>query len=403
MKRRLLFLALSTSIASAAVPHAIQSGKPAIAQDVNENFVALDTAIQNRATKSDLGAKSDSAFVAKLLKGKADTASLAGLNRKADTAAVRKSLSDSISALRSATLPSTGGSINVTGALAFQSGLIQFYPGSTAGALYADNAGAPGPANYSFAWVRDGSASYMRAAVKYFGVRAAENAPVYSPDGVTDYAVWHAGNLPSPISYGGNRGATAFTDNNPPIGSWQADPGSAATPSAPNGSYNIQVFSTGNAGRGLQIAGPYDSDNLYFRRGEVAWKPWVQIAHSGNVKSMIADAGVLFNNGGTISGDLRISGKLVTNPGATPADYVFEPDYKLASLSDVEAYTKENKHLPEIPSAADMTSKGVDLAAMNMALLKKVEELTLHAIAQQKEIDAQKHRIDALESKITGR
>ncbi len=72
------------------------------------------------------------------------------------------------------------------------------------------------------------------------------------------------------------------------------------------------------------------------------------------------------------------------------ADYVFEPDYKLAPLAEIEAYTKEHKHLPEVPSAKDMTENGVDMAAMNMVLLKKVEELTLHAIALQKDVDAQK-------------
>ena len=116
----------------------------------------------------------------------------------------------------------------------------------------------------------------------------------------------------------------------------------------------------------------------------------------------LAAMGVVLASGGTITGDLRISGKLTTPPGATPADYVFEPDYKLAPLSEVEAFTKEHKHLPEVPSAKEMTENGVDMAAMNMVLLKKVEELTLHAIALQKEMDAQKaqfeQRLQRLES-----
>ena len=104
-------------------------------------------------------------------------------------------------------------------------------------------------------------------------------------------------------------------------------------------------------------------------------------------------------------GDLRITGKLTTPPGATPADYVFEPDYDLASLAEIEAFTKANKHLPEVPSASEMTKNGVDVAGMNMILLKKVEELTLHAIEQQKVLEAQrsdladqKARLDRLEA-----
>ncbi|SFC82825.1 hypothetical protein SAMN05421747_13215 [Parapedobacter composti] len=67
-------------------------------------------------------------------------------------------------------------------------------------------------------------------------------------------------------------------------------------------------------------------------------------------------------------------------------DYVFEPDYELPSLAEIEAYVKQHKHLPEVPSAADIQRDGLDLAAMNLLLLKKVEELTLHAIRQQQEI-----------------
>lgn len=68
-------------------------------------------------------------------------------------------------------------------------------------------------------------------------------------------------------------------------------------------------------------------------------------------------------------------------------DYVFDPNYQLPSLSSIENYVKKHRHLPEIPSAIDIQKDGVDLTVMNLALLKKVEELTLHLIAKEKEID----------------
>jgi len=71
----------------------------------------------------------------------------------------------------------------------------------------------------------------------------------------------------------------------------------------------------------------------------------------------------------------------------TVPDYVFEPDYKLNSLDDIERFIKINKHLPEIPSAKEISRDGLDLAEMNLLLLKKVEELTLHVISLQKQID----------------
>lgn len=69
------------------------------------------------------------------------------------------------------------------------------------------------------------------------------------------------------------------------------------------------------------------------------------------------------------------------------ADFVFEPGYQLPSLKEVEAFIKENKHLPEVPSAATVEKDGQDLGEMNKILLQKVEELTLHMIQQQKEIE----------------
>ncbi len=69
-------------------------------------------------------------------------------------------------------------------------------------------------------------------------------------------------------------------------------------------------------------------------------------------------------------------------------DYVFEQDYDLTSLKDLEAFIKANKHLPEVPSAKEMEEQGIDLGVMNMLLLKKIEELTLYAISQEKALDA---------------
>lgn len=76
---------------------------------------------------------------------------------------------------------------------------------------------------------------------------------------------------------------------------------------------------------------------------------------------------------------------LTTNPFP---DFVFESDYNLRSLPEIEAFIKENKHLPEIPSAAEVEEAGgFKLGEMNLKLLQKVEELTLYLIDQNKRID----------------
>lgn len=73
-------------------------------------------------------------------------------------------------------------------------------------------------------------------------------------------------------------------------------------------------------------------------------------------------------------------------------DYVFTPSYDLRPLSEVKAFISANGHLPEVPSAKQVESEGIDVAEMNAVLLKKVEELTLYILEQEA-------RIKALEAK----
>lgn len=75
-------------------------------------------------------------------------------------------------------------------------------------------------------------------------------------------------------------------------------------------------------------------------------------------------------------------------PATGYADFVFDDDYELMPLSGVEAHIAEHGHLPDIPSEAEAMANGIDLAAMQVKLLQKIEELTLHVIRQQKEIEA---------------
>jgi hypothetical protein len=67
-------------------------------------------------------------------------------------------------------------------------------------------------------------------------------------------------------------------------------------------------------------------------------------------------------------------------------DYVFNNDYKLKSINDLEEYINDNHHLPNIPSAADVKKDGLDLGDTQARLLEKVEELTLYVIDLQKQI-----------------
>jgi trimeric autotransporter adhesin len=109
---------------------------------------------------------------------------------------------------------------------------------------------------------------------------------------------------------------------------------------------------------------------------------------SGNFTTFMAKNTKLGVNG-TISAT-----EVVVAAYANWPDFVFNADYKLNTLSEVEAFVKANKHLPGVPLATEVEKEGVALGEMNKILLQKVEELTLYMIAQQKEIEAIKSQLN---------
>ncbi len=68
------------------------------------------------------------------------------------------------------------------------------------------------------------------------------------------------------------------------------------------------------------------------------------------------------------------------------ADFVFEKDYKLKTLEEVETFIQNNGHLPDIPSAKEVAENGVKVGEMESKLLQKIEELTLYMIDLEKKV-----------------
>jgi hypothetical protein len=87
---------------------------------------------------------------------------------------------------------------------------------------------------------------------------------------------------------------------------------------------------------------------------------------------------------------------------ATPwPDYVFESDYDLLSLEEVEDHISQKGHLPNVPSAKEVEAEGsFSLGEMNKKLLEKVEELTLYLIEQNKEIKQLKQQMKSLQEQV---
>ena len=80
------------------------------------------------------------------------------------------------------------------------------------------------------------------------------------------------------------------------------------------------------------------------------------------------------------------------------SDFVFEDDYELPTLVEVEMHIKVNGHLKDIPSAEEVKEDGIYLGQMDAKLLQKIEELTLYLIDQNKRLDAQQKEIEELKA-----
>ena len=116
----------------------------------------------------------------------------------------------------------------------------------------------------------------------------------------------------------------------------------------------------------------------------------------------LADRMVIANDGnigiGTVTPKERLSvngnirAKEIKVETANWPDYVFEENYPLISLENLEAHIKEKGHLPGIPTAEEVEADGMALAEMNRKLLEKVEELTLYILEQQREINQLKEK-----------
>lgn len=186
---------------------------------------------------------------------------------------------------------------------------------------------------------------------------------------------------------------------------------------APQGSLSLYAEDGGNSGAGITVTGNSNvgmEGMIRFVSGGAAsnarafdilqrgngWAPSMTVLKNGKVvigswlianvtssPTTAPDGYKLFVEEGILTEKVKVA---VKNDAANWSDYVFTKDYKLKSLKDVESFISENKHLPDVPSANEVFSNGLDLAEMDATLLQKIEELTLYVIQQQKEIEVLK-------------
>jgi hypothetical protein len=101
-------------------------------------------------------------------------------------------------------------------------------------------------------------------------------------------------------------------------------------------------------------------------------------------------------NGTVACSNLLVDGKIETTEVEVKLDvwpdYVFEDNYVLSPLSEVEEFIKANKHLPGVPTQNEIIENGLSLGEINKVLMEKVEELTLYVIELQKQVDYLKQK-----------
>jgi hypothetical protein len=148
----------------------------------------------------------------------------------------------------------------------------------------------------------------------------------------------------------------------------------------------------------LSVGGGYVQKNQFGNVMEVsnsAKNLWLQRFAEGKVGiGMTTDPLYTLDVNGTIHAK-----EVLIDTNFTPADYVFDASYNLMPLHKVEAFVKTNKHLPDIPSAAEIIKNGMNMGEMQNKLLQKVEELTLYVIELQKLNEIHSREIEKLKKK----
>jgi hypothetical protein len=157
------------------------------------------------------------------------------------------------------------------------------------------------------------------------------------------------------------------------------------------------------------VHAPSTTDDILILNYDGDFENGVEVQSDLRVTGQVNVGSVNFKNvsGSQIdmSGSLRVTGKIATTevcvtPNAVWCDYVFEKDYKLMPLKDLGKYVTENKHLPEIPTTAEVAKSGVNIGEINVLYLKKIEELTLYVLQQQKQLELQQKQLETQQAQI---
>jgi len=127
---------------------------------------------------------------------------------------------------------------------------------------------------------------------------------------------------------------------------------------------------------------------------------WVKNGTSLNYKDGSVGVGTADTKGFKFAVKGNIGAEEVQVKANYWSDFVFNDDYKLKDLEEVESFIEENNHLPDIPSEKEVKDKGINLGDMDAKLLQKIEELTLYIIEMNKEVKTLNQKVKTLEDQL---
>jgi len=155
-----------------------------------------------------------------------------------------------------------------------------------------------------------------------------------------------------------------------------------------NTSFSARIALLGNGGANGDLAFLTSATDGYNQ------KETMRITHNGSVGIGTTNPGIYKL---AVVGDTGIIAEKVTIKLASQwPDYVFNKEYKLPTLKEVEKQIKEKGHLKNIPSAKEVDENGIELGNISKNLLEKIEELTLYTIQQEKKLEKQNKEIEEL-------
>lgn len=180
--------------------------------------------------------------------------------------------------------------------------------------------------------------------------------------------------------------------------------------------YSLNVKDTGGTERRTLFNQTAANNTLYLGHIDANWGSNLRLRSglgmvfsvnnsTGNLSEAMrinTDGGVAVGTTTTGTHKLAVEGSvgarevMVEAPGTGWSDFVFESDYNLPTLKEVEQHIQEKGHLKDIPSAAQVEENGFYLGEMDSKLLQKIEELTLYTIDQEKKIKDLKNQVEEL-------